>query len=128
MESISFPSLPQQTPSSTIRLLSLKAIRRQVRSVGNAELWDHERFVNLKIAHIDSIGFVINIGSSHTDSNHSKNQRNKPGKKDKPCNNWNDNKCSQINEECRRQHVWESRSERERVQTTYKVKSLYPNA
>jgi hypothetical protein len=79
-----------------------KAVRRQVRSVQNSELLDHDRFVNLKIAHIDSIRIAINIRSSCTDSNHSKHQRNKLGKKDEP---WNDDKCSQTKEECQRQNI-----------------------
>jgi hypothetical protein len=82
-----------------------KAVRRQVRSVQNAELWDHDRFIDLKIAHIDSIRVAINIGLLCTDSNHGRNQRSKPRKKDEPCNNWNNDKCSQMKEECQRQHV-----------------------
>ena len=82
-----------------------KAVRRRVGSVRNAELWDHERFADLKIAHIDSIGVSVGSGSSRGDSSRSKGQRKGLGKKNEPCNKWNEDRCDKTKEECRRQHV-----------------------
>jgi hypothetical protein len=82
-----------------------KAIRRRVGSVRNAELWDHERFADLKIAHIDSIGVAVKAESSRKDSIRERREKGKLSKRDEPCNNWNDDKCSQTKDECRRRHV-----------------------
>ena len=53
-----------------------KAVRKRVGSVRNLELWDFEKFANLKIAHMDLIGVSVVSGSSKDDSG----QKGKKGK------------------------------------------------
>ena len=81
-----------------------RAVRKRVGSVRNLELSDFEKFADLKIAHMDSIGVAVSSGPSKGDkgkgSKHGKNW-----KKDEPCNKWNDGKCSQEEEDCRRKHI-----------------------
>ena len=87
------------------RIISFdKAVRKRVGSVRNLELWDFEKFLDLKIAHMDSIGVSVVSGSSKEESG-KKGKRNKNWKKDEPCNKWNDGKCNQEEEDCRRLHV-----------------------
>jgi hypothetical protein len=81
-----------------------KAVRKRVGSVRNLELWDFEKFADLKIAHMDSIGISVVSGSSKDDGGR-KGKRGKNWKKDEPCNKWNDGKCNQEEEDCRRLHV-----------------------
>ena len=81
-----------------------KAVRKRVGSVRNLELSDFEKYADLKIAHMDSIGVSVVSGSSKDDSGR-KGKRGKNWKKDEPCNKWNDGKCSQAEEDCRRLHV-----------------------
>ena len=81
-----------------------KAVRKRVGSVRNLELSDFEKFADLKIAHMDSIGISVVSGSSKEESG-KKGKRGKNWKKDEPCNKWNDGKCSQEEEDCRRLHV-----------------------
>lgn len=81
-----------------------KAVRKRVGSVRNLELSDFEKFTDLKIAHMDSIGVSVVSGSSKDDGSR-KGKRNKNWKKDEPCNKWNDGKCNQEEEDCRRLHV-----------------------
>ena len=81
-----------------------KAVRKRIGSVRNLELWDFEKFADLKIAHMDSIGVSVISGSSKEDGGR-KGKKGKNWRKDEPCNNWNDGKCSQAEEECRRLHV-----------------------
>ena len=81
-----------------------KAVRKRVGSVRNLELSDFEKFSDLKIAHMDSIGVSVISGSSKEDGGR-KGKRGKNWKKDEPCNKWNDGKCSQAEEDCRRLHV-----------------------
>jgi hypothetical protein len=93
-------------PSFYSRIVAFdKAVRRRVGSVRNIELWDYERFADLKIAHLDSIGVSIGPSGSRNDSNRSKNQRSRGEKKNEPCNNWNEDRCTQTKDECRRRHV-----------------------
>jgi hypothetical protein len=83
-----------------------KAVRRRIGSVRNIELSDHHRFADLKLAHIDSIGVSVGSGeSSKAGGNRGKGQKGRGGKKEEPCNKWNDGTCLQAQEECRRQHV-----------------------
>jgi hypothetical protein len=82
-----------------------KAVRRRIGSVRNIELSDHHKFADLKLAHIDSIGVSVRGESSRNSGNRGKNQRGKGGKKQEPCNKWNDGTCMQTQEECRRLHV-----------------------
>jgi hypothetical protein len=78
-----------------------KAVRKRVGSVRNLELSDYEKFADLKIAHMDSIGVsVASKGEAGP-----KGKRSKNWKKSEPCNKWNDGKCSQEEEDCRRRHV-----------------------
>ena len=92
-------------PSVHSRVISFdKAVRRRVGSVRNLELSDFEKFADLKIAHMDSIGVSVISGSSREDGNR-RGKRGKNWKKEEPCNNWNEGKCSQAEEDCRRQHV-----------------------
>ena len=81
-----------------------KAVRKRVGSVRNLELSDFEKFADLKIAHMDSIGISVVSGSSKEESG-KKGKRGKNWKKDELCNKWNDGKCSQEEEDCRRLHV-----------------------
>jgi hypothetical protein len=48
-----------------------KAVRRWVGSVRDLKLSEHDRLADLKIAHLDSIGVSIQIGSSLNDGNRS---------------------------------------------------------
>jgi hypothetical protein len=92
-------------PSVHNRVITFdKAVRKRVGNVRNLELWDFEKFSDLKIAHMDSIGVSVVSGSSKEDGN-KKGKRNKNWKKDEPCNKWNDGKCTQEEEDCRRLHV-----------------------
>jgi hypothetical protein len=78
-----------------------KAVRKRVGSVRNLELSDYEKFADLKIAHMDSIGIsVASKGEAGP-----KGKRGKNWKKSEPCNKWNEGKCSQEEEDCRRRHV-----------------------
>ena len=80
-----------------------KAARKRVGSgsVRNLELSEFKKFTNLKIAHMDSIGVsVASKGEAGP-----KGKRNKNWKKSEPCNKWNDRKCGQEEEDCRRRHV-----------------------
>ena len=81
-----------------------KAVRKRVGSVRNLELSDFEKFADLKIAHMDSIGVSVIPGSSKDDGGR-KGKRGRNWKKDELCNKWNDGKCSQEEEDCRRLHV-----------------------
>jgi hypothetical protein len=92
-------------PSVHKRVISFdKAVRRRIGSVRNLELSDFEKFADLKIVHMDSIGISVISGASKDDGN-KKGKRGKNWKKEEPCNNWNEGKCSQAEEDCRRQHV-----------------------
>jgi hypothetical protein len=84
-----------------------RAVRKRVGSVRNLELSDFEKFANLKIAHMDSIGVAISSSPSKGDKGKGTKRGNtgKSWKKDEPCNKWNDWKCNQEEEDCRRQHV-----------------------
>jgi hypothetical protein len=81
-----------------------KAVRRQVGSVRNVELSDHDKFADLKIAHIDSIGVSI-IKPQHLDRGKPRDQKMRKGKIREPCNKWNEGRCSKTSEDCRRLHV-----------------------
>jgi hypothetical protein len=81
-----------------------KAVRKRVGSVRNLELSDFEKFADLKIAHMDSIGVSVVPGSSKEDGGR-KGKRSKNWKRDEPCNRWNDGKCNQEEDDCRRLHV-----------------------
>ena len=84
-------------PSIHNRVIAFdKAVRKRVGSVRNVELTDFEKFADLKIAHMDSIGISV-ISTSSKDKGDQK--------KNEPCNKWNDNKCNQTEEDCRRLHV-----------------------
>ena len=92
-------------PSIHNRVITFdKAVRKRVGNVRNLELSDFEKFSDLKIAHMDSIGISVVSSASKEDGN-KKGKRNKNWKKDEPCNKWNDGKCSQEEEDCRRLHV-----------------------
>ena len=81
-----------------------RAVRKRIGSVRNLELWDFEKFADLKIAHMDSIGASVISGSSKEDGGR-KGKKGKNWKKDEPCNKWNEGKCGQAEEECRRLHI-----------------------
>jgi hypothetical protein len=81
-----------------------KAVRKRTGSIRNLELSNFEKFADLKIAHMDSIGVSVVSGGSKEDSG-CKSRRGKNWKRDEPCNKWNKGKCSQAEEECRRHHV-----------------------
>ena len=81
-----------------------KAIRKRVGSVRNLELSDFEKFSYLKIVHMDSIEVSVVTGASKDDGKR-KGKKGKNWKKDEPCNNWNDGRCRQEEEDCRRLHV-----------------------
>ena len=92
-------------PSVHSRVIAFdKAVRKRVGSVRNLELSDFEKFADLKIAHMDSIGVSVVSGSSKEDGGR-KGKRSKNWKRDEPCNKWNDGKCGQEEEDCRRLHV-----------------------
>jgi hypothetical protein len=92
-------------PSVHGRVISFdKAVRKRAGSVRNLELSDFEKFADLKIAHMDSIGVSVLSGVSGEDGS-KKGKRRKGWKKQEPCNNWNEGKCSQAEGDCRRQHV-----------------------
>ena len=77
-------------PSMHSRVIAFnKAVRKRVGSVRNLELSDFEKFTDLKIAHMDSIGVSVISGSSKDDRGH-KGKKGKNWKKDEPCNKWND--------------------------------------
>ena len=82
-----------------------KAVRKRVGSVWNLELSDFEKFADLKIAHMDSIGVSVISGSSSGKEDGRKGKRGKNWKRNEPCNKWNDGKCGQEEEDCRRLHV-----------------------
>src|ERR1700678_3845401 len=82
-------------PSVHSRVIAFdKAVRKRIGSVRNLELWDFDKFADLKIAHMDSIGVSVVAGSSRDDSGR-KAKKGKNWKKDEPCNKWNDGKCNQ---------------------------------
>jgi hypothetical protein len=81
-----------------------RAVRKRVGSVRNLELTDFEKFADLKIAHMDSIGVSV-VSNASKDRGDQKGKKGKNRKKDEPCNNWNEGRCSQAEEECRRLHV-----------------------
>jgi hypothetical protein len=81
-----------------------KAARKRVGSVRNLELSQFEKFADLKIAHMDSIGVSVASGSSKVESG-SRGKRGRNWKKSESCNKWNEGTCSQAEEECRRRHV-----------------------
>jgi hypothetical protein len=92
-------------PSVHNRVIAFdKAVRKRIGSVRNLELTDFESFSDLKIAHMDSIGVSVISGSSKDDTG-KKGKRGKNWKRDEPCNNWNDGKCTQAEEDCRRKHI-----------------------
>ena len=92
-------------PSIHSRVVAFdKAVRKRIGSVRNLELTDFEKFADLKIAHMDSIGVSV-VSTSSKDKGDQKARRGKNWKKDEPCNKWNDNKCNQAEEDCRRLHV-----------------------
>jgi hypothetical protein len=81
-----------------------KAVRRRAGSVRNLELSAFEKYADLKIAHMDSIGVAVSAGTSTGDK--AKGDKHSKGwKKDEPCNKWNDGRCDKKEEECRRKHV-----------------------
>lgn len=89
-------------PSVHARVIAFdKAARKRVGSVRNLELSEFEKFTDLKIAHMDSIG--VSVASKGEEG--SKGKRNKNWKKSEPCNKWNDGKCGQEEEDCRRRHI-----------------------
>ena len=81
-----------------------KAVRKRVGGVRNLELCDFEKFSDLKIVHMDLIGVFVVSGTSKDDGGR-KGKHNKNWKKDEPCNKWNDGKCAQEEENCRRLHI-----------------------
>ena len=82
-----------------------KAVRKRVGSVRNIELSDYQRFTDLKIAHMDSVGIsACSEGSSKRDSGR-KPKRGRNWKKSEPCNKWNEGTCEQKEEDCRRDHM-----------------------
>ena len=81
-----------------------KAVQKRVGSVRNLELSDFEKYANLKIVHMDSIGVSV-ISGSLKEEGGKEGKRGKNWKKDEPCNKWNDGKCAQAEEDCRRHHV-----------------------
>ena len=81
-----------------------KAVRRRVGSVRNLELSAFEKFADLKIAHMDSVGVAVSSGPSKGDRGKGP-KHGKNWKKDEPCNKWNEGKCQQEEEDCRRRHV-----------------------
>ena len=92
-------------PSVHSRVVAFdKAVRKRVGNVRNLELTDYEKFADLKIAHMDSIGVSV-VTTSSKDKGDQKGKRGKNWKKDEPCNKWNEGKCSQAEEDCRRLHV-----------------------
>jgi hypothetical protein len=92
-------------PSIHSRVIAFdKAIRKRIGSVRNLELTDFEKFADLKIAHMDSIGVSV-VSSTSKDRGNQKGKRGKDWKKDEPCNKWNEGKCVQAEEDCRRLHV-----------------------
>ena len=89
-------------PSVHARIIAFdKAARKRVGSVRNLELSEFEKFTDLKIAHVDSIG--VSVASKGEAG--SKGKRNKNWKKSEPCNKWNDGKCNQEEDDCRQRHV-----------------------
>ena len=78
-----------------------KAVWKHVGSVRNLELSEYEKFADLKIAHMDLIRISVAMKSEAGP----KGKQSKNCKKSEPCNKWNDGKCSQEEEDCRRQHV-----------------------
>jgi hypothetical protein len=95
-------------PSIHSRVIAFdKAVRKRVGSVRNLELTDFEKFADLKIAHMDSIGVSV-VSTSSKDKGDQKGKRGKNWKKDEPCNKWNEGKCGQTEEDCRRLHICNS--------------------
>ena len=76
-----------------------KATRKHVGSVRNLELSDFEKFADLKIAHMDSIGVAISSGLSKIERSKG-NKRSRNWKRDEACNKWNDGTCHQEEESC----------------------------
>jgi hypothetical protein len=73
-------------PSIHSRVVAFdKAVRKRIGSVRNLELTDFEKFADLKIAHMDSIGVSVVAGTSK-DKGDQKGKRGKNWKKDEPCN------------------------------------------
>jgi hypothetical protein len=92
-------------PSVHSRVVAFdKAVRKRVGSVRNLELTDFEKYADLKIAHMDSIGISV-VSNSSRDRGDPKGKKGKNWKKDEPCNKWNEGKCSQAEDDCRRLHV-----------------------
>jgi hypothetical protein len=83
-----------------------KAVRRRAGSVRNLELSAFEKYADLKIAHMDSIGVAVSAGASSSTGDKGKGDKHSKGwKKDEPCNKWNEGRCDKKEEECRRKHV-----------------------
>jgi hypothetical protein len=92
-------------PSVHSRVVAFdKAVRKRVGSVRNLELTDFEKYADLKIVHMDSIGILV-VSNSSRDRGDQKGKKGKNWKKDEPCNKWNEGKCSQAEDDCRRLHV-----------------------
>src|SRR6202522_3876270 len=93
-------------PSFLDRVISYdKAVRKCVGSVRNIELSDYQKFTDLKIAHMDSVG-VSACSEGSTKKDYGKRQkRGKSWKRSEPCNKWNEGSCEQKKEDCRRDHV-----------------------
>jgi hypothetical protein len=82
-----------------------KAARKRVGSVRNLELSDFEKFADLKIAHMDSIGVAVSSGSSKSEKVQGTKRSGRNWKRDEACNKWNDGTCNQEKESCRRKHI-----------------------
>ena len=93
-------------PSFHDRVISYdKAVRKRVGSVRNIELSDYQKFTDLKIAHMDSVG-VSACSEGSTKKDYGKRQKQgKSWKRSEPCNRWNEGSCEQKEEDCRRDHV-----------------------
>jgi hypothetical protein len=82
-----------------------KAVRKRAGSVRNVELSDYQKFADLKIAHMDTVGVSACAGGSTKGDSGRKQKRGKNWKKSEPCNKWNEGSCGQKEEDCRRDHV-----------------------
>jgi hypothetical protein len=92
-------------PSIHSRVVAFdRAVRKRIGSVRNLELTDFEKFADLKIAHMDSIGVSV-VSNTTKDKGDQKGKKGKNWKRDEPCNKWNEGRCSQAEEDCRRLHV-----------------------
>jgi hypothetical protein len=83
-----------------------KAVRTRVGTTRSVELWDFERFADLKLTYVDSTGSGIGAHAAQSSSqSRQTGAGSKSSRKGEACNRWNDGVCTLTASACRRSHV-----------------------